>query len=126
MNVLTSILFMIVTACGVAIVAKLIQFANTKIDEVQKRIHNETINNLIDHAQTIITTAVTSVSQTYVSKLKEQGAFDGEAAKKAKQEAINIINELMTIKTRQALADVYGDVNAYIDHAIEDEVKWTH
>ena len=123
--ILSSILFIIITACGVAIVAKLMQFVNAKIDANQTKIKNETLNMLIDQAQDIITTAVASVSQTYVSTLKKEGKFNGVAAQNAKEQAILIIKDLLSEQVNDALSQVYGDIDEYISHAIEKQVRWT-
>jgi hypothetical protein len=116
---------MIITACGVAIVAKLMQFINGKIDVAQTKVKNEKVNWLIDKTQDVITTAVQSVSQTYVSTLKNEGKFDGVAAQEAKKRALEIIDELLTIDARKAIESTYGDVDTYINHAVEEAVRWS-
>lgn len=126
MQILQDILFTIITACGVAIATRIIGFVNHKIDEVQANTtlaKRKVFAKYIDMAQDIVSTAVLSVTQTYVDDLKKEGKFDGIAAKNAKESAIAIAEELLNDEIRDAVSQAYGDVSAWIIQEIEKNVQ---
>ena len=110
-------LFTIITGCGIAVI---------KIDELQKTktfVEHEKLNQYIDYAQEAITTAVTSVSQTYVDSLKKSGQFDKTAANNAKKQAIEIAEKLISDNSKIAIETVFGDFEEYINNKIEAVIK---
>ena len=126
MQLLQDILFAIITACGVGIAARVIGFINHKIDEVQASttLAKRTVfNKYLDIAQDLVGTAVMSVTQTYVDDLKAEGKFDGIAAKNAKQQAIDIVENLLSEEIRDAVSQAYGDVSEWIIQEIEKRVR---
>jgi len=126
MQILQDILFTIITACGVAIATRIIGFINKKIDEAQANttLAKRTVfNKYLDIAQDLVGTAVMSVTQTYVDDLKAEGKFDGIAAKNAKQQAIDIVENLLSEEIRDAVSQAYGDVSEWIIQEIEKKVR---
>ena len=120
------LLFTIITGCGIAIINKVITFLNEKIDNLQKTktfAEHEKLNQYIDYAQEAITTAVTSVSQTYVDTLKKNGRFDKTAANHAKEQAIQIAEKLISDNSKIAIETVFGDFEEYINNKIEAVIK---
>lgn len=119
-------LFTIITGCGIAVINKIITFLNEKIDNLQKTktfVEHEKLNQYIDYAQEAITTAVTSVSQTYVDSLKKNGQFDKTAANNAKKQAIEIAEKLISDNSKIAIETVFGDFEEYINNKIEAVIK---
>ncbi len=119
-------LFTIITGCGIAVINKVITFLNEKIDDLQKTktfIEHEKLNQYNDYAQEAITTAVTSVSQTYVDSLKKSGQFDKTAANNAKKQAIEIAEKLISDNSKIAIETVFGDFEEYINNKIEAVIK---
>ena len=119
-------LFTIITGCGIAVINKVITFLNEKIDDLQKTktfVEHEKLNRYIDYAQEAITTAVTSVSQTYVDSLKKSGQFDKTAANNAKKQAIEIAEKLISDNSKIAIETVFGDFEEYINNKIEAVIK---
>lgn len=119
-------LFTIITGCGIAVINKVITFLNEKIDDLQKTktfVEHEKLNQYIDYAQEAITTAVTSVSQTYVDSLKKSGQFDKNAANNAKKQAIEIAEKLISDNSKIAIETVFGDFEEYINNKIEAVIK---
>lgn len=120
------LLFTIITGCGIAVINKVITFLNEKIDDLQKTkafAEREKLNQYIDYAQEAITTAVTSVSQTYVDSLKKNGKFDKTAANNAKEQAIEIAEKLISDNSKIAIETVFGDFEEYINNKIEAVIK---
>lgn len=64
-----------------------------------------------------------TVNQTYVDSLKKQGKFDEEAAKTAKQMAIDKAKALITEDSKAAIETLYSDFEAYLNDAIEELVR---
>ena len=119
-------LFTIITGCGIAVINKVITFLNEKIDDLQKTktfVEHEKLNQYIDYAQEAITTAVTSVSQTYVDSLKKSGQFDKTAANNAKKQAIEIAEKLISDNSKIAIETVFGNFEEYINNKIEAVIK---
>ena len=125
LNILKGILYVIITVYGMAIVVRVIDILSKKLDEIQantKLAEYERLNSYIDVAQDAVETAVLSVSQAYVNELKKNGSFTKEAHYKAKEQAIDIANSLITSDVRNAIETLHGDVDTYIDNLVEKYV----
>lgn len=100
-----------------------VTYFKVKTDQLQSKIQNDKLNGYIDKAEDAVATAVTAVSQTFVDSLKKSGTFDEASAKeafgKAKDKALLLISQ----DAKDALKDVYGDLDAWLDNKIEYYVK---
>jgi predicted histidine transporter YuiF (NhaC family) len=106
-----------------ALIPLLVAFLNAKTNEVKKKVDNEKLNAYVDIAEDAVETAVVSVAQTFVDTLKKQGNFDEEAQRIAFKEAKNKAIAIMGSSARDALAQAYGDLDAWIENKIEYYVK---
>lgn len=70
-----------------------------------------------------VTTAVTYTSQTHVDVLKKGGIFDKEVQMEALQKSKDKTLFLPSTSARHALADIYGDFDAYLETKIEAEAR---
>ena len=125
-EVLSVLIYVIITGCGVVIVRKVLDFGNAKIDELQvttKLSEYDKLNILIDQAQSVVTTIVQSINQTFVSSLKESGEFTKESATQAKDMALQMAQELITDEIADAITQVYGNVDKYLDILVEQVVN---
>lgn len=125
-DVIEMILFAVITGCGVMIVKKVFGLVNSKIDEIQattKLSNYAQLNKYIDAAQAAISTAVTSVSQTYVDSLKADGKFDEAAQTTAKEKAVTIAKNLITDDSKNAISVLFGDFELFLGNTIEAVVK---
>lgn len=125
-EILSAIIYVVITGCGVVIVKKLLDFGNAKIDELQattQLTEYEKLNKIIDKAQSVVTTIVQSINQTFVSNLKASGEFTKESATQAKNMALEMANELITDEIASAIEKVYGDVDNYLDILVEQIVN---
>ena len=119
------LLYILLTGCGVAVAGALINYINQKIDEVQsdtKLVEYENLNKHVDDAQDIIVKIVKAVSQTYVNKLKEAGKFTDEAQQSAKRQAMSIATALISSKGKEAIEQLHGNFQNYLDTVIESTV----
>lgn len=125
-NILSIIVYLVITGCGVAIVTELLKIGNKKVDELQantKLAEYDQLNVVIDRAQSVITSIVQSINQTFVSDLKKSGEFTKESAALAKDMALEKAKELITEEAAKAIQDVYGNVDEYLDVFIEQVVN---
>ena len=120
------VIYVLITGCAVAIVKKVLDAANAKIDELQTATElakYDKLNAIIDQAQSVIWTIVQSINQTFVNELKNAGKFDKESATKAKDMALEMANKLITEETANAIEQVYGDVDEYLGILVEQIVN---
>lgn len=128
MNILDlakELLYILITGCGVAVAGALINYINQRIDEVQsstKLVEYESLNKYVNDAQDTIYKIVKAVSQTYVNKLKEAGKFTDEAQQSAKRQAMSIATALISSKGKEAIEQLHGNLQTYLDTFIESAV----
>lgn len=125
-DVLSVVIYLVITGCGVALVNELLKFGNAKVDEIQtntKLAEHDKLNVLINRAQSVVTTIVQSINQTFVSGLKSSGEFTKESAVKAKDMALEKAHELISDEAANAIEEVYGNVDEYLDVFVEQVVN---
>lgn len=125
-EIFSIIVYVLITGAGVVIVKKILDCINASIDDIQtntKLAEYEKLNKIIDNVQSVMTTIVQSVNQTFVDGLKKSGVFTKESATEAKNMALDMADTLITEESIQAIEQVYGDANAYLDSLIETLVK---
>ena len=72
---------------------------------------------------TIPSGAITEDAQTYVDALKAENAFTKEAQLEALNKAKDTALAVLSPAAVQFIADVYGDLNAYLIAKIEETVR---
>lgn len=117
------VLYLIITGILPLLITYGILFLKVKIKEQEKNLENDQLVKYIDAATDAISKAVLTVNQTYVDSLKKQGKFDEEAAKTAKQMAIDKAKALITEESKTAIETLYSDFEAYLNDAIEELVR---
>lgn len=117
------VLYLIITGILPLLITYGILFLKVKIKEQEKNLENDQLVKYIDAATDAISKAVLTVNQTYVDSLKKQGKFDEEAAKTAKQMAIDKAKALITEDSKVAIETLYSDFEAYLNDAIEELVR---
>lgn len=85
--------------------------------------NNALLNTYITQAQDIIANVVVSVNQTYVETLKKSGNFTAEAQTEAFNMAKNTASKLITDNIKTAIESMYGNLDTYIETAIESAVN---
>ena len=88
-------------------------------------IDNEIVAGYLTDITEIISQAVISTTQTYVDSLKAQGKFDEEAQKIAFAKTKTTVLALLAEDAKEFIADMYGDVDLWLDTKIEQMVKET-
>ena len=117
------LLHTIATAAIPVCAAYLVQYLRRKSEQIIAQTDNMTIKAFLTEATDAVSTAVTYTSQTFVDALKKEGKFDKdkqqEALKKSLDKAISLLSE----SAKNALTDIYGNLEAYLTSKIEAEVR---
>ena len=100
-----------------------IKFINFKSLEIQNQVDNNLADKYIAMIADTISACVMATNQTYVEVLKKQNAFTAEAQKEAFNLTYNAVMSILTDDAKDYLAEIYGDVSAYITNKIEAEVN---
>lgn len=122
-----SLLYQILEVCIIPLLglatAYLIKFINVKSTEIKNKVDNDNADKYIQMVTETISACVIATNQTYVEALKKQNAFTAEAQKEAFQLTYNAVMTILTDDAKRYLAEIYGDVAAYITTKIEAEVN---
>lgn len=103
--------------------AFIIRLLNLKSNEIKQLTKNSKLDKYIDYAADIIKKSVIAVNQTFVEKLKEQGAFTPEKQKEAFELAKKKILSMLNEDSKKVLKSIYGDLNTFLDSQIEATVN---
>ena len=125
-QILLNILYIFITGCGVAITTYVVNLINKKINEIQVNTQiseYEQLNKYIDNAQDAIARIVLTLSQTVVDGLKASGNFTKEAQQQVKQQAIEMAKKMITDETKNAIIQVYDDLDEFLNVSIESLVR---
>jgi hypothetical protein len=115
------ILCLLITAGGAYVVALL----RRETAKIEKQLDNETAAKYTQMATDAVTQAVTYTAQTYVDALKQQGAFTKEAQLAAFKQAKDKTLEILSDTAVSALAQIYGDFDAWLNTKIEQVCRET-
>lgn len=99
-----------------------VQLIKTKAAEIAARQENALAEKYINMLANTISNCVIATNQTYVNVLKEQNAFDAEAQKEAFQKTYQAVIAALSEDAKDYLANIYGDLQSYIESCIEAEV----
>lgn len=116
-------LYIVVSAIMPIIAGFLAALIKEKISEISLRIKNEKIASYLNNVTGVLVDSVLEVEQTYVDQLKKEGKFTPEAQKVAKEKALEIANNLITIEGKKVINDLYGDFETYAMTKIEAIIK---
>jgi hypothetical protein len=118
-TILTSVIVPVI----VALVPFIVAYINKLSEHVKVKINDEKINRYIAIAEDAIETAVVATGQTFVDAVKGTEGWTDETKKKAFEQAKLQAITIMGTGARQALKEVYGDIDAWIDSKIEAYVR---
>ncbi len=122
-TVLNELFKAVLTVAIPIISAYLVGLIENKSKAVQSSTGSAIIKDLVASAEKIVTDAVTATNQTFVDDLKKDGKFDAAAAKTAFEQTKAAILKILPEDTKNALATLYGDVDAWLTSKIESTVK---
>ena len=121
------LLYQILEVCVIPLLgiltAYLVKFINMKSVEIQANVDNDMADKYIAMVADTVSACVIATNQTYVEALKKNNAFTAEAQKEAFTLTYNAVMAILTDEAKEYLAEIYGDVAAYITNKIEAEVN---
>ena len=100
-----------------------IKLIKRKVEQIGAQTDSLELKSLIEQVADAVSTAVTYTSQTFVDSLKKNGLFDTDAQKQALQMSLDKATSLLSDVAKEALEEVYGDLNEYLTSKIEAEVR---
>ena len=86
---------------------------------LNSKIKDQKLRTFLTKFTEIVTRCVKSLTQTTVQGLKKDGKFDSEAAKKVKEDCINLIKAQLAPDMIEFIRNNFGDVTEYISTQIE-------
>ena len=86
---------------------------------LNSKIKDQKLRTFLTKFSEIVTSCVKSLTQTTVQGLTKDGKFDSEAAKKVKEECINLIKAQLAPDMIEFIRNNFGDVTEYISTQIE-------
>lgn len=103
--------------------AYVVKYINVKSMEIVNKVDNDMTDKYITMVADTVSACVIATNQTYVEALKKNNAFTAEAQKEAFNLTYNAVMAILTEEAKEYLAEIYGDVAAYITNKIEAEVN---
>ena len=122
-----ALLYEILQVCVIPLLGVLtafvVKYINMKSVEIQANVDNDMADKYIAMVADTVSACVIATNQTYVETLKKENAFTAEAQKEAFNLTYNAVMAILTEEAKEYLAEIYGDVAAYITNKIEAEVN---
>jgi len=122
-ELLTTLIQVVIIPSIPILVAFLAQLLRAKSNQAKIKLNNDLAKQYLQEATEAVIQAVTYTSQTYVDSLKKQGRFDADAQKVAFATAKEVALALFTEEAKKMIAELYGDLNVWLDTKIEQTVK---
>lgn len=122
-ELLMTIIQVVIIPAIPVLVTFLVKLLKAKADQTTTKISNELARQYLQEAIDAVLQAVTYTSQTYVDSLKKQDRFDADAQKVAFATAKEVALALFTEEAKKMIAELYGDLNVWLDTKIEQTVK---
>lgn len=122
-NLLTELLYVVITAAIPVITVYITKYLKVRFDETKVAASESIVSTTVNKTLDLILSVVTSTSQTYVDTLKSNNKFDLKAQKQAFDMTKKNILSMLTSESKDILATLYKDVDAWIDVQIEAAVR---
>lgn len=94
-----------------------------KSKQIQAQTNSDIINEYIAIAEKVVVDCVVATNQTVVDTLKKQGVFTKEEWANAFETTRENIFAILTEAEKEVLAQVYSDLDTWVDTKIEATVK---
>lgn len=120
---MNELLIKLLYAVIISVVPILTKFLTDYIKNLKFKIESEMQNKYIDEVKNIISDIVLSVNQTFVERLKKEGAFTKEAQEEAYKMAYATALILVQGKAKEVITNVYSDFDTFLETQIESYVN---
>lgn len=121
--ILQTLIDMIAEPVLFAICGFVVYYVKKGIQYLQDKLDNECATKYLEMAKETIVACVTATNQSYVDSLKNNGAFDKDAWVTAFEKSKNNVLKLLSDTQKALIAELYGDVDAWINTQIEATVR---
>lgn len=109
---------------AIPVIAKYVtSWINAKSENIKNKTKNDNIDKYIDIATNTINSCITATNQVFVESLKCEGKFDKDAQEKAFLMTKNAVMNVLSLDLQEALSEVYGDLDAFIEQQIEATIN---
>lgn len=88
-----------------------------------KEIDSADVRNVVNYVLDVVEKVVGAINQNTVDSAKESGIFDLATAKEAKAKAMKDIDDILSDTSKEILAKGVGNVDEFLDKAVEAEVR---
>lgn len=120
---LQDLLYAVITAAVPILTTFALKFFSKYFNKISVETDQLIISDTINESLDLIMKVVSSTSQTYVDSLKASGEFTKEAQEKAFNETKNTIMNLLSEESKELLATLYQDIDAWLTVQIESAVR---
>jgi len=90
---------------------------------IAKKVHNDKITKYVAAAGDLVCDVVAYVDQIYVDALKEDGLFGEDEQQKAFNDVKEHVLRLLNEATKKAIVELFGDLDYWLNMAIEGAVR---
>lgn len=111
------------TIIALALVTEILKILIAKIEEIKEKTDDTRVKGALDIAEDLIIKIVGATNQTFVKSLKDSDEFGEAQAKEAFNKTLSNVKDLLDAKSKETLEKVYGDLDKYLENAIENEVR---
>jgi hypothetical protein len=123
MEVLQNILYIIITAAVPVLTTYICKFLYEKWSANKQAVDNQHVQDTLDQVISMVLNCVIAVNQTFADELKKKGEFNESTAKEAFGMCKNMAVAMLSEEAKKIIANIYGDVDIYLDMLIESTVK---
>lgn len=121
--ILTTVLQALIIPIISILATYLVRYIKTKADTLIAKTENELVKSYIEEAASVVTQAVTYITQTYVDSLKKQGEFDSKAQSTAFAASKDVALQLLSAEAKRTIEELYGDISIWLDTKIEQTIQ---
>lgn len=111
------------TIIALTLVTEILKILIAKIEEIKEKTDDTRVKGALDIAEDLIIKIVGATNQTFVKSLKDSDEFGEAQAKEAFNKTLSNVKDLLDAKSKETLEKVYGDLDKYLENAIENEVR---
>lgn len=122
-EILQTLLGVVITTVVPVISYYIVKYLKVLFYNLSVKTDSEYFKETLDQVLHLITTTVTSTSQTYVDSLKAAGKFDSEAQATAFNKTKDAILNLLNDEMKDLISTAYGDLDKWLDNEIEAKVR---
>jgi len=123
MEFIQNILYIVITAALPILTTYICRYLSEKWNTNKQMVEDERIQTILDQVFSVVFNCVIAVNQTFADELKKKGEFTEDAAKEAFDKCKMMALQMLSEEAKQIIANVYGDVDVYLDTLIESTVK---